>query len=313
MADTKAAHPEGRKQCRPCKELRPLDDFAPLRWTFDALNWRCRACKKEEDAKCRQNNKNRTDEQIHAARVKKYGKVLSTAFKKCRPCRQQHPLADFPDDRATSDGFAGECKACRSKRLNSARAECKEIRDKAREGGCVTCGWNESLVALELSHIDRKDKKRGKDGKPIDPKEMINPDELREELKKCIVECANCHQIKTVTEYEEDKSDTEAAVLARKRLEPYKEFVAGEKMRRGKCTDCGLKVGTVPFSVFDFDHSSPNKVTTVAIMVHDCYPLEEIAVEMAKCDLRCKRCHAIKTHERRKSEAKVGEKRRAQE
>lgn len=248
---------------------------------------------------------------MRAARAKRYGQDISSARKQCSLCKKSKCLSKFPEDRAISDGFAYECKKCRSKRLYLQRAPCKKIRDEARKNGCVTCGWNESLNGLEFSHINREDKLRGKDGKPIDPKDIIVPEVLLEELKKCIVECANCHQIRTTDEYETYKSDTEAAEKAQQRLKPGKDLVASEKTRRGSCLDCGLKVGTVPFSVFDFDHRDPSKKDkTIAVMVHDCYKLKKIAKEMAKCDLRCKRCHAMKTDERRR--AKKGKKRRRQ-
>lgn len=62
------------------------------------------------------------------------------------------------------------------------------------------------------------------------------------------------------------------------------------------CTDCG---GTFPFYVMQYDHTGEDKVGCVGSLVHSNVTWPKIEAEIAKCDLVCANCHAIRTHERR--------------
>ena len=72
------------------------------------------------------------------------------------------------------------------------------------------------------------------------------------------------------------------------------ELVKNEKIRRGECVDCGLRVTSETWRDFDFDHRDPEQKTASVsqLMGKD---TETIVVEMAKCDLRCAICHRRKT------------------
>ena len=83
-------------------------------------------------------------------------------------------------------------------------------------------------------------------------------------------------------------------------LRRWKQHVVNlEKLRRGKCVDCGLRV---PFDrpyLFDFDHRERQaKVDAVSKMCR-ANTMQAIVEEMAKCDLVCALCHRIRTHEKR--------------
>jgi len=54
-------------------------------------------------------------------------------------------------------------------------------------GECVVCGYKRCLAALHFHHIDPFDKKFN-----ISEKTRLTK-ELKDELKKCIIVCANCH------------------------------------------------------------------------------------------------------------------------
>ena len=65
------------------------------------------------------------------------------------------------------------------------------------------------------------------------------------------------------------------------------------------CTDCGFFF-IAP--VMEYDHLPQYKKTdTVSRMVAAQIKLETILAEVAKCDLVCSNCHAIRTHNRRKN------------
>ena len=60
--------------------------------------------------------------------------------------------------------------------------------------GCYICGYNKSFYGLCFHHVDPKNKKccvsalvgRG-----------YSLETIRAEIDKCVIRCANCHQIKT--------------------------------------------------------------------------------------------------------------------
>jgi DNA replicative helicase MCM subunit Mcm2 (Cdc46/Mcm family) len=70
----------------------------------------------------------------------------------------------------------------RIKRLNIK----KELVD-LKGGSCEICGYNKSLRALEFHHINPKDKDFNLSG-------MVRlTEEIKKELKKCMLVCSNCH------------------------------------------------------------------------------------------------------------------------
>lgn len=59
--------------------------------------------------------------------------------------------------------------------------------------GCVDCGYNENVFALQFDH--ERDKKN----------KVASMNTIKyaiDELEKCVVRCANCHAIKTQERYE---------------------------------------------------------------------------------------------------------------
>jgi hypothetical protein len=70
------------------------------------------------------------------------------------------------------------------------------------EAGCSICGYNAHPFALQLDHIDPSTKYRNKNGKLVNPAQLVNYSQavLLAEFLKCRVLCANCHMIYTHTE-----------------------------------------------------------------------------------------------------------------
>lgn len=77
-----------------------------------------------------------------------------------------------------------------SKRL---RIERREILNKAKEKGCVECGYNEHFCALDFDHIDPSQKEFTIGTSYT----SVSLERLYKEIDKCQVLCANCHRIKT--------------------------------------------------------------------------------------------------------------------
>ena len=79
-------------------------------------------------------------------------------------------------------------------------SSCTEYVNKSRENKrllilevlgnkCAICGYDKCSAALEAHHINPKDKKF-----TISNYAYKSYEDLREELKKCILLCANCHR-----------------------------------------------------------------------------------------------------------------------
>ena len=71
----------------------------------------------------------------------------------------------------------------RDRRQNTSR-ELKE----SRGGKCESCGFDKSLPALDWHHVNPAEKDF-----TISARRGINIEALREEIKKCVLVCKNCH------------------------------------------------------------------------------------------------------------------------
>ena len=79
-----------------------------------------------------------------------------------------------------------ECTTCRNKRIR------KERKVKAYEmlgGKCKICGYDKCVDALDLHHMDEKNKKLTFAGSWC-----LSWETLEKELKKCILVCCRCHR-----------------------------------------------------------------------------------------------------------------------
>lgn len=80
--------------------------------------------------------------------------------------------------------------------------------------------------------------------------------------------------------------------VQRRRLESL-EYV--RRLKLEPCTDCGR---TYPFPAMDWDHCRGEKVMDIALMVRRGLSRGRLDAELAKCDLVCKNCHAMRTWRR---------------
>jgi hypothetical protein len=60
------------------------------------------------------------------------------------------------------------------------------------------------------------------------------------------------------------------------------------------CVDCGR---SYPYYVMQYDHLG-DKIDGVAVLVHSRHSRKVVFEEIAKCELVCANCHAIRTHAR---------------
>ncbi len=87
----------------------------------------------------------------------------------------------------TGDSY--RCLACRKQRVIERRRKVKEILVREAGGGCVICGYERYLGALQFHHLDPATKAFGLGLRGI----ARSLARCREEAAKCMLLCANCH------------------------------------------------------------------------------------------------------------------------
>jgi hypothetical protein len=83
---------------------------------------------------------------------------------------------------------------------------------------------------------------------------------------------------------------------ARERSRTISKFKIDLKLKAGKCVDCEMKVTENNWMCFDWDHIEPGSKTQQVSQLSN---IDRIVAEIAKCELRCRNCHAIRTHRER--------------
>ena len=73
------------------------------------------------------------------------------------------------------------------------------------------------------------------------------------------------------------------------------EYVRDQKIERGECVDCGFPCDDVTHVCFAWDHLNPTEKKFSLAKAHK-YTWQEITDEIAKCELVCHNCHAIRTY-----------------
>jgi hypothetical protein len=115
------------------------------------------------------------------------------------------------------------------------------------------------------------------------------PDGLQEVCRECNREASRAYYARN----RERHVRTIVERTAQRRIES-KAFLV-RYLRGHSCVDCGA----ADLRVLDFDHRpGTQKRKDVMAMVKEGFSLAKIVEEIAKCDVRCRNCHAIATLER---------------
>ena len=72
-------------------------------------------------------------------------------------------------------------------------------------------------------------------------------------------------------------------------------YVRDAKIAIGECADCGFFCDDVSHVCFAWDHQDPLQKSFSLSKAHK-YKWEEIDAELAKCELVCHNCHALRTY-----------------
>ncbi|TXH11668.1 MAG: hypothetical protein E6R04_01065 [Spirochaetes bacterium] len=111
-------------------------------------------------------------------------------------------------------------------------------------------------------------------------------------LKVCLV-CWGKHyaHLAKPADYHKQKRKRENRASRKKQIARNREYIASILLD-SKCMDCGYS----NWIALELDHRNPTeKHDAVTRMVNDGVMLERIKAEVAKCDVVCANCHAIRT------------------
>lgn len=129
-------------------------------------------------------------------------------MKECPKCKEIKTLDSFAKNKRRKDGLQRTCRKCVSikdkkwfqdnkekyyannKKYYHGRSEFIN-RYKKIHGKCVDCGITDWRV-LEFDHV------RGEKKDNIGNMKTSSINNIKEEIRKCEVRCANCHRIKTM-------------------------------------------------------------------------------------------------------------------
>jgi hypothetical protein len=76
--------------------------------------------------------------------------------------------------------------------------------------------------------------------------------------------------------------------------------IIAKKLELRHCYDCKIKATQHNFVIFQFDHlDRKTKIAKIANMVKGKYTINDIDNEIAKCQMVCGNCHALRTYYRR--------------
>lgn len=109
-------------------------------------------------------------------------------MKVCPECKEEKPLSEFYNRRGKQGG-SSYCKKCNIKTTIERFRESKDKVVAYLGGKCIKCGYNKSVVALDVHHLDPS--KKFLEYKGIKGRKFEN---IKKELDGCVLLCANCHR-----------------------------------------------------------------------------------------------------------------------
>jgi hypothetical protein len=106
------------------------------------------------------------------------------ALKRCK----RHGLTEFAHYRSGRGRFRWCCKRCVGEAVTRRKQKVKRILVAEAGGRCAVCGYEGCIINLSFHHVDPSQKEFAISmgmGRSIAA--------FREEAKKCVLVCANCH------------------------------------------------------------------------------------------------------------------------
>jgi hypothetical protein len=108
--------------------------------------------------------------------------------------------------------------------------------------------------------------------------------------------CRSCNSARARAYYAANRERHVRVIMARKAVQRRAALEAvGEHLLSHPCADCG----EADIRVLDFDHrEGVRKRAEVMKLAQDGYSVTVVMAEIAKCEVRCRNCHARVTYER---------------
>lgn len=109
-------------------------------------------------------------------------------MKKCNACQETKAFENFYYDRGKKT-YRYICRSCDSERVKNRFKDRKGILVEYKGGKCEECGYDKCNAALDFHHRDPFQKDF-----TISTSRKRTLDELKKEVDKCSLLCANCHR-----------------------------------------------------------------------------------------------------------------------
>jgi hypothetical protein len=108
--------------------------------------------------------------------------------------------------------------------------------------------------------------------------------------------CRDCNRARARRYYADNREAHIRVIVARKAVIRRSSLDAvGDYLSAHPCVDCG----EADLRVLDFDHrEDESKTAEVMKLAQDGYSIARVTAEIAKCDVRCRNCHARVTYAR---------------
>lgn len=103
-------------------------------------------------------------------------------------CGRNLLLEEF-HQRRDKVGVTPYCKSCTNKQSMVRQQKLKAQAVEYKGGKCYRCGYSKYIGALEFHHLDATQKDFA-----ISQSKQTSFEQIKNELDKCILVCANCHR-----------------------------------------------------------------------------------------------------------------------
>lgn len=182
-----------KKVCTLCGKSKPFSEYYKQREGKYGLRARCRTCliTITKSKKYKTKKKKR----LSPKTVKRLS-LLEKGLQECTICKHIKKLSEFNTSKKATSGHKSNCKPCEIEYqrvwFNQLGLDKKiYIYNYLEKHPCADCG-NTNVMELEFDHFRDKSFNIGR--AHIERRTLV---ELKREIKKCVVRCANCHTVKT--------------------------------------------------------------------------------------------------------------------
>lgn len=112
----------------------------------------------------------------------------------CKRCGETDPNNFY-----TSNGAKSKCKKCHTLEVHQTKRLLKDRAIEHMGGKCADCGITGSQWIFDFHHLDPAEKDFG-----WGEKRTTNWENLKKEIDKCVLLCANCHRTRHHKEWIEN-------------------------------------------------------------------------------------------------------------